>query len=122
MWLVSWEVLQGQRAYIGKMDDLARSPAGGYTFCGLAEWTGERILQKESAGGQASRKRQVDWHLTRQFSVVELSVGCITVSRRRRIRRGSAAMTWMPTRPCSHFSPFTGTLPRALNTKPPIVS
>jgi hypothetical protein len=41
------------------MDKLTRSAARGYSFCGLAEWSGERILQKESADGQVSFEYEV---------------------------------------------------------------
>jgi hypothetical protein len=37
---------------MGKIGKLARWAAIGYTFCNVAEWNGEEVLQKESADGQ----------------------------------------------------------------------
>lgn len=51
-----------------------------------------------------------------------LSVGGVISRRRRRMRRGSAAMTWIPTFWYAQRSPVSGTLPRVLKTNPPIVS
>ncbi len=44
------------------------------------------------------------------------------LSRRRVMRRGSAAITWMPTLSCWQRSPTLGILPSVLKTKPPMVS